>query len=674
MALGDGFEIPSQEMPYVILKALSIIIDAAKSDEEHALGLFGSTDPMTKVKSPPPSLLTKWGTGPALTASMDEALANPKSNKPVPPEQQKGVEDPAIELQKAENEKWKYMEFPGEFLYNFQSRYDKQPGTPFSIQVEPVNVSSDVPEIGASVEVWWHNQKGLNKIYVVEVKDKQKSKATLIAKFYDNEVAAKMGATTPNDPNFFTIDKAIQNANPSAESQLKGAPPQVMAEIKKLEPDVIRAFMAVTHRKRMEFKSQGWNEKQKQEQQNAKIQSEMPSSNIDAQGTLSYTDSKTGQKVTMTQEQMKAILKGPIDPAGILRTRLTELGYFEAFPDALPAPATKTPLWKQAHSQLVMKGYSTKKADNLLGDAWYNIKTISPNASIWPEDASMTADEFVNRALKKKLGSEAPETIVSKVPAALDAAKALITLGHSKTDAFNGVAQAMKTIGADKSTEEYIKAATAKPKPAEPQKPAEAPKPAQPAQPPTPKFKEGDTVETGGAKFKIKSISPNNVVLADAKGTEFAVPATQWAEWEKSGAIKASAPNPVSGKASAPAPTAPVSKPASGPAPTTNPTAPVSNAGKQQAAAKAPQSPDVGKLSLGNGKLIWTVGNDVQQLDVAQVKAMLKKAKFKAAVKANPDVYQQFKDKFDTGGNEGGKEKTQEGIEYINPFRWENLV
>ena len=665
-AVGDNFDIPPQDMPYVVLKAMHIIIDAARSDEAHALGLFG-VNPHTKEKIPVPNLSTGWGSGASVTSSLQENHAEPHEGPTGV-----GYVDPEVLAKKAEDDKWIHKEYPGEFLYNFHSRYNKYPAQPFSIQVvgttEQPEIKDAAGNVVASVEVWWQGNGTFNKIYAIEIKNGKKSKHALLLRFSDHHVNAKSGATTPGNPNFFDFDKVLQKSNPTMGTELNAAP-KIKQEIDKLKDNVLRALLATTHRKTMEFVSRGWADKKAAEKEKEKAGKEMPTSTIDPNGTINYVDSASGKTVTVTKEQLKTFLKGPMEQAKAWRDRLESINYFDKFPD-MPMVVNATPIWKEAHQKLVSKGHTPLKAEKLLGNGWLHIKSASPNASVWADDATLSSDDLVAAALKQKPTSPT-ETMVNKVPAALDAAKALITLGHKKEDAFSSVAQAITAIGADKTTEEYVKAATAKPKPTEPQKPVEPPKPVAP-QPP--KFKVGDMVDVGNTNFKIKSISQNNVVVTDTKGTEFAIPSSQWSDWEKTGAIKPAKANPVSGNAGKPPEKAPVtalvSAPVSGPAPTTNPTAPVSNAGKQQAGQPQKPPQDVGKLSIGNGKLIWTVGNDVQQLDVAQVKSMLKKANFKAAVKANPDVYQKFKDTFDTGG----KGKTQEGIERVNPFRWENFV
>ncbi len=655
----DEFEIPTEDMPYVILKTLNMIVDAARSDKDHALGLFGY-DPHTKSNIPIPKLSTKWGSGASVTSSLQEDNEGPEYV---------GYTDPDALAKKAENDAWIHKEYPGEFLYNFQSSYDKFPAHPFSIQVNGSTISPEIKDASgkpiASIEVWWQNISSLNKIYAVEIKNNKTSIPTLILRFYDHYVMPKSGVATPGNQNFFDIYKVMQKSNPRAD--LTSAPTQIRAEIDNLKDNLLRALLATTHRKTMEFVSKGWIEKKAKDNEAKKASEEMPTSSIDPDGTLHYIDSTSKKMVSVTKDQLKRLLKGPVTPAKAWRDRLMSVNYFDKFPD-MPSAVDTTPIWKQAHQLMMAKGYTSIKADKHMGNGWLHIKSVSPNASVWPEDATLTADDLVSAALKQSpqpSKTETPETIISKVPAALDAAKALMTLGHKKDAAFDIVSQAMKILGNGKTTEEYISTALSQPTtignpPPEPTKSASL------SQQSIPKFKVGDTIETGGAKFKIKYISQNNVVVTDVQDTdkEFVTPKSQWEDWENSGGIKASTTNGVS------TPTGNSLPPSNIINPVTNPvSSPVSNTGN--AGVVQPQQPeDAGKLSIENGKLVWTVGQNVQKFDAAQVNKMGKKSKFKAAIKANPDVYQQFKNMV----NKGGKKKTQESIEYVNPFIWDNFI
>jgi len=397
----DTDSIPSQDMPYVIIAALRIIIDAAKSDEDHALGLFGTTDPKTKVKSGYPPLATNWDSGPSVTASLQEIDVGPKPKSGgIKPDDDL---NPDKEADKKAKEEIIYKEYPGEFLYNFHSRYSKHPGTPFTIRVTPINISSEIKNIpGASVEVWWHNDGGTNQIYVSEVKDGKKTRPTLIIEFDDHEINPKSGASTPGNINFFSIEKVVQNSNPYSNSKLSSAPADVKSEIKGLEDDVLRALLATVQRKNMEFVSRGWQEKKAADKANQQVKAEQSTSAIGDDGSLTYTDDVSKQQVSVSMDQIKQILKGPLEPASLMRKRLETFGYFEQFPDSMPPPANATNVWKDANAALTTLGFTKNKANTLLAQAWMYIKDNNPTASVWEDDANITPEFFVSKALKKK--------------------------------------------------------------------------------------------------------------------------------------------------------------------------------------------------------------------------------------------------------------------------------
>ena len=402
----NDFKISPEEMPYVILKAFKLIVDAVKSDEGHAMGLFG-VDPHTKAKTGYPKLETTWDVAPL--ASLQEVHVDDPKNM--------GYIDPEISSKAEENDKIFHKEYPGEFLYNFHSRFNKFPSQPFSIRVEGPNESPDIKDnngnVIASVEVWWQSTGTVNKIYVVEVKNKMKSQPALVLRFSDHHVSAKAGASTPGDINFFNLDNVVQKSNPDAYSSMESS--SVKAEIEKMKNDIFRCLLVTTHRKSMEFVSQGWKEKKAEEKANAQVKAEKQTSEVGDDGTLTYVDNLSGQQVTVNAEQIEKILKGPLIPAKIMRKRLDEFGYSAKF--SIPPPAHKTQIWKDSNMALITLGFTKNKADKLLADAWIYIKENSPTASIWPEDSDITGETFVTAALKKKpTSTESPKKSPTNTP------------------------------------------------------------------------------------------------------------------------------------------------------------------------------------------------------------------------------------------------------------------
>ena len=577
----DGFNIPPNDMPYVILTALNVIIDAVKSDTAHAMGLFG-THPNTKQAIPIPPLSTKWGSGPYVTSPLQEDFNDDEGDE----------ESPDATPVKGDSKDDYHKEFPKQFLYNFHSRYNKYPGRPFTMEIIPVNISPEIKQIpGASVEVWWYNEGPRNRIYVTEIKNGKKSKPSMIMFFYDHQVNPKSGATTPGDIDQFSIEKVVNATNPYAVSKLENALPQVKAEIQKLEDTVLRALLATVQRKSMEFKSKS----KAQNEKNIKAAQDAETADVSDDGTLTYIDSVTGKSFTYTKDQLKAILKGPLVEASHMRKLLNDRGYFDTFGD-MPSIPQETPTWHNAKLALIAKHIGDKESDKLLANAWMAIKEKDPQTSIWPEDATITPQDLVNACVKTappKPPENTPESIVKKIPAAFAAAKALVALdtdvkkkkkseSQKWKDAYESVSQVITTIGTNKTEEEYTKAALAQYKtpPANPtvSAPTSAGEPPKnPVSAPVSnadkveahQFKIGDTVDVGGQKVKIKDISAHNVVVTI--GTqEHTIAIGAWNNGIKSGNIKPSVDtpevnptNPVSAPLSKEPASAPVSKPVS---------------------------------------------------------------------------------------------------------------
>lgn len=443
----DGFDIPPEDLPYVILKALSIIIDAVSYDKAHAMGLFG-VHPNTKQAIPIPSLSTKWGSGPHVTASLQEN------------EDEDGDETSSEPEKKNGNEEY-YKEFDKQFLYNFQSRYNKYPGQPFTMEIEPQTISPEIEQIpGASAEVWWYNEGSKNKIYASEIKQGKKSNPQMIMNFHDHEVNPKAGATTPGDINQFSIEKVVKATSPYTPSKLESAPSEVKAEIKKMEDKVLRALLATVQRKNMEFVSKGKAKKK----EDMKAANDAETANISNDGSVTYIDSESGQTFTYTQDELKGILKGPLEPARIMRKMLELKGYFEEY--EMPVVPMETPVWNDAKLKLMANHVGDKESDKLLANAWMEIKEKDPTASIWPEDATVTPDELVNVCLSakkskpktkaEKLDAEiASNPKISKNSEAADAVKGLVALGHNSNDAIAWVIKALEDLGPDKTNDQY---------------------------------------------------------------------------------------------------------------------------------------------------------------------------------------------------------------------------
>lgn len=303
---GDG-SVPPDQLPFVVLKAMKIVIDAVKSDKQH-VGTFFSGGELPKDYGGA-TLYGKVG-GPSAPSTTTETVSGPK-----PKGGTAGEEDFPEAPEK---------EVPGQFLYNFHSKHRKTPASSFSIQVKPVTEDPVIKELPGqpTVEVWWQNENHKNRIFAVVVTQGKKSKPIPIMLFHDNEVSSKGGATTPNDPNFFTAEKVLQASNPNADSPIAKASEQVKAQIKQLEPNLLRALMAVTGRKAMEFVPKS---------------TKIFRMKYDEQGDVTTKDE------TFTKDQVKLILNPVTNDAKAVKAAeawketLDAYGYFDMFPDMKPS-------------------------------------------------------------------------------------------------------------------------------------------------------------------------------------------------------------------------------------------------------------------------------------------------------------------------------------------------
>ena len=332
---GAGNEqISPQEIPFIILKAIKIINDAVSSDVSHT---------------------GKYFTVPELPTDFNQIKLTKETK--VPPKPKHGSDPEAEKSQPDEKE------FPGEFVYNFHSKFRKYPGTDFAIQVKPVHEKPEVEGLpGVSIEVWWNCEDTLNKIFVVADKNGKKSKPLLIMKFFDQQANSKAGATTPGHTNLFSTEKIVKQSDPTgadkfASSGINQAQmSQVMSAIKQEENKLLRSLMVVTTRKAKEFK--------------AKTKNVFPVSISDS-GDVTFTD-KNGAAQTVLQKDIPAHLSGPNGTQWY--ETLNHYDYFETFPDMKPKAAEEYDSFKNAVVKMMQQGHEEKNSEKLIANAWLEIR------------------------------------------------------------------------------------------------------------------------------------------------------------------------------------------------------------------------------------------------------------------------------------------------------------
>lgn len=354
--------IDPKEYPYIILHAIRIINNAVTSDESHA-GHFFDKDNSGKYTPLP----TGWDE-PSVTkeSSLMSLLKEIHSDpKPKGGKVAKGGESDQEE-----------PEVPGEFLYNFHSKFSKHPGKPFNIEVKPVGMSNEVPELpGVKIQVIWQNEDTLNDIYVIAEKNGKKTKPLLIMEFYDDDVSSQTGATDPSSTNIFSVDKLVQSSDPDAASKLAGAPPKVKQAIQNEQELLLRSLMATTYRKGMEFKS--------------KAGKNVFPLKFDTAGNV-YYHHKNGKpsknisdpSTSINQAGVEQKLEGEYKEAEMWTDSLEHYGYFDQFKGLKPKDITEYPAYNQAYKELAKGGMEDATIGKLLPKAWTELSQTKAQKDI----------------------------------------------------------------------------------------------------------------------------------------------------------------------------------------------------------------------------------------------------------------------------------------------------
>ena len=435
---GAGSEqILPQEIPFIILKAIKIINDAVSSDVSH---------------------VGKYFTVPELPTDFNQVKLTKEIDSPPKPKHGK---DPGEEEPRPEEK-----EVPGEFVYNFHSKFRKYPGTNFSIQVKPIHEKPEVDGLpGVSIEVWWNCEDTLNKIFVIADKNGKKSKPLLIMKFFDQQTNSKAGATTPGHTNFFSTEKIVKRSDPSGADKFASSGldqtkmAQIMSAVKQEEGKFLRSLMVVTTRKAKEFK--------------AKTKGVFPVS-ISDNGNIKFT-AKDGSETMVLKKDIPAHLNGP-DGTKWYET-LNHYDYFEEFPEMKPKAAEDYDSFKNAVVKMMQQGHGEKDSEKLIANAWLEIR---PYVGDNPETITADALYAISR------GDMTPEAAVS--PVLGDAMLALNSLDikgdTAKEHLVHAWSELKKTVPVENITKEMLVKSVLKKKPENKPQPA-APIPAPKTEPST---------------------------------------------------------------------------------------------------------------------------------------------------------------------------------------------
>ncbi len=386
-----GSGISPNDYPWVVLKAIEIIIDAVRSDVGHSGKFFDV-----------PTLPTSYPTDIQLTkpTNIKEIHSDPRGSKEdVPDKPETG-------------EKEAEPEYKGEFLYNFHSKFNKYPGTHFAIEVKPVTVSPyldkgpyakdkdlEGPIAKPKVEVWWNCEDTKNQIYVQTDLNGKKSQPFLLMQFFDQEVDSQAGATTPGHTNLFSTEKLLKSASQMGGIDKSQMIKPVVSEIKALEPTLLRALMATVTRKSMEFKK--------------KSKRAFPIK-FDNAGNVKFFNKETGVEDTIDPEGIKEKLSGP--DAAAWNDSLEHYGYYEQFPEMKPKTEKDYPAYGDAVDKVIQKGAEQKTAESSVAKAWLKMRPYKIDNL-----DTITADQLFSVAIGEMTPEEAISPVLNDAKLALEA-------------------------------------------------------------------------------------------------------------------------------------------------------------------------------------------------------------------------------------------------------------
>jgi len=642
---GGSWKIPADKLPFVILRAMEIVTNVISSDKDHVGGLFEPDKATGKLKPLPTSV------------NQDALLSDPK--KPVAsPTSPASPTAPSVTEAETDNDAEPSDQHADEddepFLYRFRSKYRWKPAGKFAIEVKPANAGGNGEPVGwgwndsegkpVNIKVWWMNEKHKNQIYAVAIANGKESEPTLIMQFFDHQVDSKAGATNPDktNPASFSTDKIVKAANPTAESPLAKAPPEVQSKINQLQDKFLRSLYATAVRKTMEFVP--------------KIKTFDLAFDEEGGVTIKTPSGEQGYSPEAVATQLTATLKGSkgevaTDEMGKPKytydakrwhKSLETKGYFKKFPD--PTKAKNAASGTPSSSPLPAVNAAVQ---DLVNKGW---KQATANSK-----ASIVGDRLAK--FKNNGDQITPEEIVTIV---MDPLKMPVP------QSFRDAVQAAKKMGY--KPDDADQAVMAK----------------------WLEFKKTTPVENINADELVKAVlSGKNPPAAPAPA-----PTAPKASEPPSGATVS---KPAGQPAPTTEPTAPVSGGASGPAPSTEPTAPVSTdkpepdkgQGQQPQQPPAPQGTDTaapankfGAVKIRRKQIEWEhpKTHEVHLVSADQLEQFAKKQpKFAQALKSNPELYQKFKDTIEKDtkkpeGGEAGKPPVAERIDYINPFNRDNLL
>ncbi len=334
-----------KDYPYIINRAIDIIINTIKTDVSRSTVFFTSP-------------LPKKGNFKPLTVKEDVGNNPRNASSNTPPEEE--------------------QEREGEFLYNFHSKFNKQRN--FIIRVKPGMSNLNGPielknltalkrqkqggtarPVTVTVGVFWEVIKSHeNKIRITVSDNEGDTSHYIMMLFYDHDIAPEMGSNTRGDANEFSIENVLLKANPSYGDPLKYADPQIKNKIDSKRELLLRSFYAAISRKHMEFKSK---KGQKIEELTFDDNGDVTVYKKDNNGnikSIQFTQSQVMQKVHSTDLPTQKLWRNTLD----------YYNYFDKFPQLRPEVPEEFESFQTAVQSLITQGYAEHDSNILVKRAW----------------------------------------------------------------------------------------------------------------------------------------------------------------------------------------------------------------------------------------------------------------------------------------------------------------
>ena len=358
----------------IIQKALRIIVDAVKSDKSHTPDWLGDSDDF--LKGNPDKLPENEQ---AIFNRVQELMNRRLNEANDPDDDNDDTDTDSSGVRKLPGGKQrKHVDFAGQFLYNFSSKY--RCGRHFTYPVRPVTENNKVElrDLGypndVLIEVIWINDSLSNTIQV-NIKQDESSNASVntIDLFAFRHPEVVFYSAEAQD---FSLKKMMDAARPPSprkdSNNLEGADPGVLSNIREMcagpKSVVCLCLYAVEARRSMEFKSK------KRGDPDLKVAN--PQGDVIQYYQENPAVPKELAARILTKKEIKEILAKRDESSDRLRRALKHIDYFYNNPDvtepppfdknavSVPAPAPPAPAKPSSPKTIAPTPSATKPTAN----------------------------------------------------------------------------------------------------------------------------------------------------------------------------------------------------------------------------------------------------------------------------------------------------------------------